>query len=335
MHSKKFSYILTVCLSEIILTGCSQHADYSIRTSPETPIEIARFDSLLIRYAGLADTTDFNAAITEFGAFWNIYNRHILGLTDAPYYRNGLAAFMGDTSIARLYADTHREYADLSSEAKALSAVTARYRVLFPERPIPVFQTHVSGLNQSVVTMDSLLSVSLDCYLGSDYPLYRYRYNDYELPSHSRKRLVPDIGEVLLRNSLPVPEGRTLLDAMIYEGRVLYLLSGLLGTDSVTTVTGFSAEEAQWCITNETAIWRSIVEQQHLFASDNILIRKYIHPSPFTAPLTHDAPGRTGRWVGWRIVTEYARKRKLSPQELATDTTSAADVLRLSEYDGK
>lgn len=335
MHGKFFIYALLACSIGLHLTSCSGRSDYRIRALAETPVEVVRFDSLLVEYGSLADTSAFRDAVAAHGAFWDIYNRHVLGLADAPYYREGLAAFLGDTSVARLYADTQRTYADFTGEARALSALAARYGTLFPELPMPVFQTHVSGLNQSIVTMDSLLSVSLDCYLGSDYPLYAHRYHDYELRAHGRERLIADVGEVLLRNALPLPEGETLIDAMVYEGRILYLLSGLLGTDSVETTMGYSADEAQWCEENEAAIWHSIVEQQHLFASDNILVRKYIHPAPFTAPLTREAPSRAGRWTGWRIVAEYARREGLSPQDVARDTLPAIDVLRLSKYDGK
>lgn len=335
MQGKILIYALSSFVGWLLLASCTERSDYRIRTITEVPVEVVRFDSMLVEYGNLADTLAFRDAIAAHGAFWDIYNRHILGLADAPYYREGLAAFMGDTTVARLYSDTQRKYADFTGEARTLSSLAARYCTLFPERPKPVFQTHVSGLNQSIVTMDSLLSVSIDCYLGSDYPLYTHRYHDYELRAHARGRLTADVGEVLLRNAMPLPEGETLLDAMVYEGRILYLLSGLLGTDSVETTMGYSAEEARWCAENEAAIWHSIVEQQHLFSTDRILVGKYVQPAPFTAPLTREAPSRVGRWTGWRIVAEYARRERLSPQDVARDTLPALEVLRLSKYDGK
>ena len=127
----------------------------------------------------------------------------------------------------------------------------------------------------------------------------------------------------------------TLLDAMIYEGRILYLLAGLLDDNDAARLTGYTPEEIEWCIDNETNIWNAIVGSNHLFASDNMTLRKYIAPAPFTAPLSQDVPGRIGRWVGWRIIERYAGKKGMSPAQLAADTTSATDVLRLSHYTGK
>lgn len=316
-------------------TGCDKSPGYRIEPRTVTESHIIRFDSLLLQYDNLADTASYRQMAESLTPFWNIYGRHILGLGDTPYFRDGIRRFLQDTTIARLYADTEQSFTDLSDEERQMAALAARYTVLFPHRPTPVFQTHVSGLNQSVVTVDSLVSISLDCYLGKDYPLYRQRYNSYELDSHDRSRIVPDAGEVLLRNALPAPHIATLLDAMVYEGKILYLLAGLLDNNEAALLTSYTPDEAQWCASNEKSIWDAIVNNNHLFASDNMTLRKYIAPAPFTAPLSQDVPGRIGRWVGWRIIERYADKQGLSPAQLAADTTSATDVLRLSHYTGK
>lgn len=329
------SGVLLAAVAIVSWTGCNRQPDYRIQ--PQTAIEpqIVRFDSLLLQYDTLTDTAQYRQMATGLAPFWGIYGQHILGLSDAPYFRNGIRRFLQDTAIAQLYTDTERSFTDLADEERQLAALTARYATLFPHRPAPVFQTHISGLNQSIVTVDSLVSVSLDCYLGKDYPLYGQRYNSYELGSHNRSRIVPDVGEVLLRNALPAPHMATLLDAMIYEGRILYLLAGLLDDNDAARLTGYTPEEIEWCIDNEANIWNAIVGSSHLFASDNMTLRKYIAPAPFTAPLSQDVPGRIGRWVGWRIIERYAGKTGMSPAQLAADTTSATDVLRLSHYTGK
>lgn len=328
-------YIKILLLSCLWLVSCSRQPHCYIEVDEVQPVEVVRFENLLQDYVLLDDTLQQQSAIDACGEFWNIYNRRLLGLYDAPYFNDGLARFMGDTIVTRLYADVQREYADFSAESDALAHLVARYKALFPERNAPVIQTHISGLNRSVVTIDSLVSVSLDCYLGADYSLYVERYHSYELPLHSRQRIVPDVAEVLLRNALPASMGGTLLDVMVYEGRIAYLMSALTGDNSAENVMGYTSLQAEWCKNYEPKIWTAIVEQSHLFASDNMVIRKYIQPSPFTATLTQEAPGRVGRWVGWRIVEQYAMRQRLTPREVAADTLPAAEVLRLSGYMGK
>ncbi len=329
-HKKYFISLLYLGAVMIVLLGCSGRTSYRVTSADVPPVTIARFDSLLVQYMQQSDTS-----LVMQDAFWGVYNRHILGLYDAPYYREGLNAFFTDSLIALLYADTQREYADMSAEQQQLTALVGRYHTLFPDRPLPVVQTHISGLNQSIVTMDSLLSLSIDTYLGHDYPLYKQRYNDYELLAHDRNRILPDVAEVLLRNALPKQAQESLLDAMIYEGRLLVLMSGLLATNDATLLLGYSPAEAEWCAQHEEWVWNTIVERQHLFAADRIMIRKYIHPAPFATPLSQEAPGRIGRWVGWRIVSKYMKEQGVTPLELAVDTTSATDILRGSHYNGK
>lgn len=319
----------------VLLVSCGKQPDFRIATGEVQPIEVVRFEQLLSDYVQIDDTLQQQSIIDACGEFWYIYNRRLLGLDDAPYFNDGLARFMSDTIVNRLYADVAKEYADFTAERDALAQLVARYRALFPEQSTPVIQTHISGLNRSIVTMDSLLSVSLDCYLGADYPLYAHRYRSYELPMHTRQRIAADVAEVLLRNALPPLSGGTLLEAMVYEGRIAYLMSGLIDDNSAEAVMGYTAQEVEWCRNYEPKVWAAIVEQSHLFASDNMIIRKYIQPAPFTATLTQDAPGRIGRWVGWRIVEAYATRRGLTPQEVAHDTLPAAEVLRLSGYMGK
>lgn len=324
--------LLLACL---LLVSCGKHTDYRIAVDCVEPLEVTRFDKGLLQYVQLADTVQKQSFIEASGEFWYLYNRRLLGLDDAPYFDEGLARFMGDSIVSSLYADVQACYADMSAESESLAQLVARYKVLFPHKPTPVVLCHISGLGRSIVTLDSLISISLDCYMGEDYAAYKQRYHTYELPLHTRRRIVADVAEVLLRNAVPRPQGATLLDAMVYEGRIAYLMSGLIDDNRPEAVMGYSPLQAAWCRDYEAKIWAAIVEQSHLFATDNITIRKYIQPSPFTATLTQDSPGRVGRWVGWRIVEAYAKRQVLTPQQIVNDTLPATDVLRQSGYMGK
>lgn len=323
-----------VILFATVLLGSCSNDKFGIAPQCDVDVKIQRFDSLVTDYVQRNDIKDVWDMVDN-KSFWRVYNMNILGLKDYPLFRKGLKQFMTYEHIAKLYVDAQTAYKDMSVEEKSLSRVVNRYCTLFPELPIPVFQTHVSGLNKSVVTLDSLYSISIDCYLGDEYELYKGRFPRYELHRHSRERIVPDVAEVMLRNAIASGPAANLLDAMVYEGRVASLLSCLIESTQVTDVLGYTVEQAKWCDENETAIWASIVNQNHLFSSDRILINKYISPAPFTSVVTIDSPGRLGRWVGWKIVDSYMRNQGMSPYELAVDTTSAVDVLRLSGYSGK
>lgn len=323
-----------VILFLLLLTSCGKNESYRIPIEPVSPITITRFDLLIDKYVHLHDSVAEAELIASVGPFWNVYNRHILRLDDAPRYLNGLHKFYNEYSKIGVIPYAISQYADVKEECLELAKLSARYNKLFPNQSSPCYQFHISGLRNSIVTMDSLISISIDCYLD-DEEWYAYRYHDYELPYHNRSRILPDVAEVLVRNSMTSNECTTLLDALVYEGKVAYLMSGLIDDNSITAVLGYTDEQASWCWENEPIVWSKIVENGDLYESNNIIINKYINPAPFTATLTSDSPGRVGRWIGWRIVEKYAHNQHLTPQQIATDTTAAIDVLRLSGYDGK
>lgn len=193
----------------------------------------------------------------------------------------------------------------------------------------------MSGLNQSIVTVDSLLSISLDCYLGADYPLYEQRYYIYERGLHESDRIAYDALEVWLRTRYPYESKRNaLLDRMVYEGKILYALASIFPEADEYRLLGYTDEQAQWCQTNEAEIWHQVVSKKHLFNTESMLIHKYVEPAPFVAVLHQDSPGRLGRWIGYQIVKRYAQEKKKSAAELLASPDDAGEILAESKYNG-
>ncbi len=284
-------------------------------------------------YIHESDTTVTADFREQYAPFFSVYCRNILGLDDAPVYQEGLKMFTHHENIAKLYADVEAKFATDSSWMEPLQSAFARYTEQFPDRPLPRILTHVSGLNQSIVTVDSLLSISLDCYLGEDYPLYTSRYYDYERPLHKSDRIAIDAAEVWLRTQYPYQSERNaLLDRMVYEGKILFALTQLFPDADVFQLLGYTTEQAQWCRENEADAWQQIITRKHLFNTEMMLIHKYIEPAPFVAALHSKAPGRLGRWVGYQIVSAYVGNKKASAQELLSTPNNAGDILSGAKY---
>lgn len=325
--------MLTVVVA--LLVGCGGNSRCRIEPGEVVPVSVLRFDSIIPQYVASEDTAVLHSIIRNAGSFWGIYNYHLLLLTDLPYFKQGLAAFLSDSVVSQLYADAQRAFVDMGSEEQQLAVVTARYRQLFPEKPAPRFQSHISAFRLPIITVDSLVSISIDTYLGEDYLPYRNSYHNYELKYRNRNRMVIDVAEVMLRNAVVHPGGKTLLDDMVYEGRILYLLSGLLDDDAPMTLFAYTDEELKWCEENENLVWKKMVEQGDLFTTDVMTKNKYINPAPFTATLTQDAPARIGRWVGYRIVKQYVERNNITPEQLAHDPIYHVEILRLSGYNNR
>ena len=105
----------------------------------------------------------------------------------------------------------------------------------------------MSGLNQSIITTDSIISISLDHYLGASYPGYQNIYNPYQLPTKERSRIPVEVMQVLLYTQYPQEnENKTLLDEMVYEGFILYTLQQLFPQKDIGEILGYSDNNISW-----------------------------------------------------------------------------------------
>lgn len=326
---------MTLCLLVAAFIACNGKASETQGLAAGPGITIERFDRELPAYVQETDTAAAARFREKYSPFFPIYCRQVLGLGDAPAFRQGLDLFLTHEAIARLYADTESHFAGDTAWVASLQQAFGRYRQAFPQSPLPRVLTHVSGLNQSVITVDTLLSVSLDCYLGADYPLYEQRYYIYERNLHESSRIACDALEVWLRTCFPYESKRNaLLDRMVYEGKILYALATLFPDTDEYRLLGYTDSQAEWCRANESEIWHQVISRKHLFNTESMLINKYVEPAPFVSALHPDSPGRLGRWIGYRIVEQYARGKKKSAAEILAAPDNAGEILTESKYNG-
>ena len=181
---------------------------------------------------------------------------------------------------------------------------------------------HVSGLNQNVIVTDSILSLSADKYLGTDFLLYQEFFYDYQLQQMTPERIVPDYLLGFLYSEFPFEESEnTLLRHMLYEGKLRYILSLMLPERKAWEFFGYTEEQYNWCVKSESRIWKTILQQKQLYATDYLTISQYVNEAPHTAPLTSSSPGRVGVWVGFRIIASYMKQHtETTLQELINRT---------------
>ena len=53
-----------------------------------------------------------------------------------------------------------------------------------------------------------------------------------------------------------------------------------------------------------------MIDQDLLYSSDPLVIRKFIQDGPFTAGMPEGAPAMLGKWIGWQIVRNYMQKNE-------------------------
>ena len=347
---KYFTYI-SLSLLLLFNASCKEKSRFAIDTE-DIPVNISieRFDKdiYLLRTGNVAQKADSLKKI--YGSFLDIYTQNILeigtfgtptdSLTKKPTLfhapvdaKTEIVKMWQDSMVNVVYQDCLLEYANTTDIEKELSEAFRYFHHYFPKKQIPRVLFHFSGFHQTVVFTDSIVSASIEHYLGSDYPLYADVAYQYEVPNMTREQLPIDIVHAWIQRYYESNiSNERLIDMMIYEGKVQYLLSIFFPKYSESDIIGYTKEQYEWSIRNEKNIWGHIIEQKHLFSNNWKETAGYMNPGPFTSGLSQESPSKLGVWIGFRIVQQYAENNKnVSLKELMDDTNSQR-ILELSNY---
>jgi len=246
-----------------------------------------------------------------------------------------LQKFFADTSVVHLYTDALHAYENVKPIESDLTQAFRRVHYFFPDKKVPHFYMHVSGLNQSAVVGDGFISLSIDNYLGVDYPLYQQLgiYN-YLRQNMCAQKVVPDYVVAWLTSEFPfVPHTGELMEEILYRGKILYIASVLLPDVNESLLMGYTPEQWTWCQKHESDMWLTMIEGKHLFTHDSMMRVKYLNDAPFTSVFSQDSPGRAGVYIGWQIIESYMKKNPdVSPLDLL-HSVNASYILQQSGYD--
>ncbi|MDR1332009.1 MAG: gliding motility protein GldB [Tannerella sp.] len=328
MNKRLIPALLTICL----LTGCDRSG--AVRGSDvENRIHIHRFDRDLFRLIS-SDTPAFDEQFaTEYAAMLKVVGLGIFKRQDtrSADFQDRLINYYAEPALYRLYGDALEKYDRIESLEAELGQGFARLHAFFPAMQIPAVYMHVSGFGQNLLIDDSLLSLSIDRYMGADYPLYQDFFHPFQRQKMNPENVVPDYLTAWLLSEYPFAgNDRVLLERMIYEGKIKYTVSRVLPQVAPETLAGYAPEAYRWCRQNERELWRLIIERKHLYTPDHMTTVKYFSDMPSTF-VADDAPGNLGVWIGWQIVSKYMEKTKASVSELMNNSDSQ-DILTKSKY---
>lgn len=165
--------LIFILLSIIVFSACrsdKQKDDFSF-----SGIKIARYDRL--QYEATVQNSFFSLQRmnTEFSQETRLLIEEVLdlGSVDMVDMNDRLCAYFSDSILVHLMEDVGEKFKDVSSFEQRLTQGFSNLKKEIHELPVPQIYTQISALNQSVVVGDSILGISLDKYMGSDYPLYK------------------------------------------------------------------------------------------------------------------------------------------------------------------
>ena len=106
----------------------------------------------------------------------------------------------------------------------------------------------------------------------------------------------------------------------------------MLPETSDDLIFGFTTEQMKFCRNNESQMWQYLVENNLLFSTDQLNIRKLIGDAPFTGFFTKESPGRAAVWIGFRIVESYMMKNPGVKIDEMISETDVQTILEKAKY---
>ena len=283
-------------------------------------ISIERFDKLFLE----AVTSDFPNLKKTYPFMFSKED------TDST-----LIAIKNDTLQQQLREEVNKEFSNLETVEDDIQRFYQHLKYYFPEISVPRIITSTSNVDyrNNIIATDTIVLIALDTYLGSDHKFYE-GIQKYLTKNFTKEQIVVDLAQAYGEKYVFQTQRKTLLDEMIYYGKLLYFMDKMIPFKSDAEKIGYSQEHLDWAKANESYIWRYFVERELLYSTDSKLPGRFINPAPFSkfylVEIDNESPGKIGQYMGWQIVKAYMKNNEVSLKELLT--TSPEDVFNNSQF---
>ncbi len=227
---------------------------------------------------------------------------------------------INDPYIDTLYKEAVESY-DLNSTVfkEELETGISNLSTYYPDRPVPRFQTLVTGLYNDLYIDNRNVIIGIDYFIGEDATYKPVDIPQYILRRYNYKHLPPTILKFMTRDLAIAGRENTLLSEMIDFGKIYYFISLLLPCTPDHLVIGFTEEEIKEVKANQEIVWASLIENEALYETSEFTKQKFLGERPNVYEIGEKCPGRIGAWVGWEIVKSYAAETGISVQDILSD----------------
>ncbi len=216
---------------------------------------------------------------------------------------------MNDTLQRELNNEVEKAFSnfdDVHDDIYSLFQHLKHYDKTFSVPRVITVTSDVDYRNKTIVT-DTIVIIALDTYLGSGHEFYE-DIPRYLTQNMKKSQIVSDLAANYATNYIYQSQRKTLLDEMIYFGKQLYFKDRMIPFKSNAEKIGYTQEQLDWALANESQIWTYFIERELLYSTDNSLPGRFIVDAPFSKfylELDNESPGRLGQYMGWQIVKSY------------------------------
>lgn len=207
-HSGLFSCISRVAVALIVMLvlGCS--GDMKPSWNNQDGGVIQRYDLLELRYLTTNDYSALQQMKTKYVLETRVLIENVLsiGAINSPGINRKLKDFYRDSTLVQILEDVETAFWDMEQENRQLSDALERMQDIFPMVELPQVYTLIGDLGQSIIVSGNKVGISLDKYLGENYPIYKKYYSAEQRSQMKREYIVPDCLGIYLLSKFPLKD---------------------------------------------------------------------------------------------------------------------------------
>lgn len=196
--------ILLVCI------GCEWRWNTVDDSRADCSVIVERYDRVECLYLTTGDFSALQQMNTGYPRQTRTLIEDVLkiGRVNDSEINQKFLAYFQDSTLQSLIAEAEHQYASMDDINVQLTDAFSWLCKEIPGMPVPTVYAQVGSLDQSIVVAGDQLGISLDKYLGADYPLYKrpdYGYTDQQRQMMARGYIVPDCLSFYLLSLFPMP----------------------------------------------------------------------------------------------------------------------------------
>ena len=226
---KKSGWLLLV--ASFLLSACELRLK-PFEEESEHRMEVFRYDRLESQYLTTGDFSALQQMSTEYPMETRTLIEDILhiGEVSDPQINKKFLTFFQDSTLQMIVSDAESQYANMDDINQQLNKAFFNLKGRIPDMPLPQVYAQIGALDQSIVIGNQSIGISLDKYLGEDYPLYKKFYSASQLKAMSRSYIVPDCLSFYLLSLYPMPdfEQRSQIDRDLHIGKIMWVCNQAL-----------------------------------------------------------------------------------------------------------
>jgi gliding motility-associated lipoprotein GldB len=325
----------------VLITSCVRERKTNIDISGITIHQpFLSFDKELFSFGDTITPENVKQLEQKYGSFFDLYCGRIIRVrnNDDLIIATDLSRFISDNDVKEIHHKTDSLFSNTKDLQENLLNVFKHYAYYFPNKPVPEIVTYISAFNYQVITADSILGIGLDMYLGEGCADIYASMNipKYVFRRFTRDYIVSDCIKGWFQSEYDADSVKSeLLSQMIYQGKILYYTEALAPDMPDTIKTGYTKEQVDWCLKNESNIWAFFIEQKLLYSTVVQEYIKYINDGPTTNGLPKESPAKIGAWIGWQIIKAYMNNNPNITLEQMLKEKDAQKILNESKYKPK